>query len=192
MRTLSLTFGILALMLFGTSIASAHVTVKPNKVTASTFQTFSVSVPNEKDLATTQVRLVIPEGLSFVTPTVKPGWSISLKKEGEGETAKVTEITWSNGTIPAEQRDEFSFSAKTPAGATSLIWKAYQSYADGTLVSWDQAPNSGAEEGTPYSETAVSAEEATSSPSDSTARNLAAAALGVAILALVLPFALRK
>ena len=50
----------------------------------------------------------------------------------------VTEIIWSGGYIPAGQRDDFVFSAKVPTVATTLRWKAYQTYADGSIVSWDQ------------------------------------------------------
>ncbi len=122
------------------SPAFAHVTVKPNQVGAAAFQTFTVGVPVEKDIPTTEIRLVIPDGLNYVTPNVKPGWTIDVKKTGEGEDAKVTEIIWTGGTVPAGQRDEFMFSAQVPAAETNVIWKAYQTYEDGTVVSWDQDP----------------------------------------------------
>jgi len=75
-----------------------------------------------------------------VSPNVKPGWEINVKKEGDGEDAKVTEIDWTGGSIPSGQRDDFLFSAQVPADTTTLQWKAYQTYADGTQVSWDQKP----------------------------------------------------
>ncbi len=92
--------------------------------------------------------LVLPEGLQSVRPNVKPGWTVTLKKEPEsmkgevlntGEEApmKITEIIWSGGSIPAEQRDEFVFSAQAPASETSLNWKAYQTYVGGKIVAWD-------------------------------------------------------
>lgn len=143
--------------LFGTGVASAHVTVKPVQVGVASYQTFSMSVPVEKDQPTIGLRLVVPEGLSSVTPTVKPGWTIATKKDGAGESAKVTEISWTGGSIPAGQRDDFTFSAKTPADATTISWKAYQTYQDGSVVSWDKTPSE-KEEGEnvgPYSTTAV-------------------------------------
>jgi uncharacterized protein YcnI len=118
----------------------AHVVVKPNQVGAAAYQTFTIGVPNEKDIPTIKMRLVIPEGLEAVSPNVKPGWTITMKKTGEGEAAKITEIEWSEGSIPEGQRDEFLFSAKTPAKETAINWKAYQTYEDGTVVSWDQNP----------------------------------------------------
>lgn len=118
----------------------AHVSVKPNEVGVGKYQTFTMGVPVEKDIPTTGLRLVIPEGLQHVTPNVKPGWTISMKKSGQGEEEMVTEVSWTGGVIPAGQRDDFSFSAQVPGEATTLMWKAYQTYQDGTVVAWDQDP----------------------------------------------------
>src|SRR5687768_3143391 len=65
------------------SPASAHVTVKPAEVLTASFQTFTVSVPNEKDEPAIEVRVLIPPGLQHVMPTVKPGWNITSQKQGE-------------------------------------------------------------------------------------------------------------
>ncbi len=118
--------------------AFAHVVVKPNEVGVAARVNFVVSVPTEEDVPTVGLRLLIPEGLQSVRPNAKPGWKIELKKSGEGEEAKVTEIIWTGGSIPAEQRDEFVFSAQAPAEETSLNWKAYQTYANGEVVAWDK------------------------------------------------------
>lgn len=120
------------LALFVASFAQAHVSVKPGQVGVGAFQTFSVSVPSEKPIATTNVRLELPEGLHNVSPTVKPGWTINLVKDGED----VTEIVWSGGSIPGEFRDEFTFSAQVPTVETTITWKAYQTYRDGSVVAW--------------------------------------------------------
>jgi len=125
---------------FSVTPAFAHVSVKPGEVGVGERMNFVVSVPTEEEDPTVQVRLVIPEGLQSVTPFVKQGWNIELKKTGEGEEAKVTEIIWSEGSIPAERRDEFLFSAQAPAEETSLIWKAYQTYGDGDVVAWENSP----------------------------------------------------
>jgi len=39
-------------------------------------------------------------------------------------------------------RDELSLSAKLPDTPGSISWKAYQTYADGTVVAWDQSDSS--------------------------------------------------
>ncbi len=132
----------LSILLFVTPHAEAHVVVKPNQAGVASYQTFTVGVPNEKDIPTVALKLLIPEGVKSVSPNVKPGWAINLTKNGEGEDAKTTEINWTEGEIPAGQRDDFLFSVQVPGKKTTLNWKTYQTYADGTVVSWDQNPTS--------------------------------------------------
>lgn len=124
----------LGLVLASSSSAFAHVTVKPGEVSTATYQTFTVNVPNEKEIPTVSVKVLIPKGVSSVTPTKKVGWNVSAEK-ADGAVAS---IAWSGGEIGDGLRDEFSFSAKTPEKTGELKWKAYQTYADGTVVSWDQ------------------------------------------------------
>ncbi len=130
----------------------AHVTVKPSEVGVGERVNFAVSVPTEEDTPTVQVRLVIPNGLQSVRPNVKPGWNIEIKTKPEGmkddtvntgEEAPrlVTEIIWSGGSIPADQRDEFMFSAQVPAEEAVIAWKAYQTYSNGDVVAWENDPN---------------------------------------------------
>lgn len=124
--------------------AYAHVVVRPAEVGVGVFQTFTIGVPVEKEIATTEVRLVLPEGLNHVTPNVKPGWNIEVlhaeattMEEDDHAHAPVTEIIWRGGVIPQGQRDEFLFSAQVSSEETTLSWKAYQTYADGSVVSWE-------------------------------------------------------
>lgn len=116
----------------------AHVVVRPNQVGVGERVNFVVSVPTEEDSPTIGVKLIIPEELQSVRPNVKPGWRIQLVKTGEGESARISEIIWTAGSIPAEQRDEFIFSAQAPAQQTDMAWKAYQTYANGEVVAWDK------------------------------------------------------
>lgn len=122
------------LFILSAGSAFAHVTVKPSQVNIGTFQVFDISVPVEKEIPAVGIRLNIPEGLDYVSPTVKPGWKVDIKKNSDG---KVTELAWSSGSIPAGQRDDFTFSAKVPTTSGTLQWKAYQTYKDGSVVSWD-------------------------------------------------------
>lgn len=127
--------------IFSTSSVFAHVVVKPAEVGAATFQTFTIGVPNEKDNPVVGLRLVIPEGLKYASPTVKAGWRIDIRKSSEQEDARVTEIEWTGGSIPEGQRDDFTFSAQVPTSETIINWKAYQTYQNGDVVSWDQPIN---------------------------------------------------
>lgn len=182
---------VFSLALFITSVC-AHVAVKPSTVGMASFQTFTMGVPNEKEIPTIAVKILIPDRLGEVSPTVKPGWKIEVKKDSDKSDAKVTEINWTEGNIPAEQREDFTFSAQAPANETTLTWKAYQTYQDGTVVAWDQDPGkmqeNKDEEGTPYSQTKVVNDLTTTSTktTDQMPLYLSIAALVVAVLALAL------
>lgn len=116
----------------------AHVTVSPKTAQTGERVTFTVSVPNEKELATTELRLVVPDTLEGAQPTIVAGWEI----ETVGEREQIREITWSGGNIPAGQRADFTLKGQVPASAGKIEWKAYQTYADGKVVAWDQSESS--------------------------------------------------
>lgn len=147
------------LVLFFASTASAHVTVSPKQVLTAERLTFAVSVPNEHDTPVVGVRLIVPEGLSSVRPYAKSGWDIEVTKTGEGENISATEIKWTSDgdNVPVNLKDDFLFGAKAPEGETELVWKAYETYADGTIVAWEQEPSE-ADGNKPYSVTKVVSE----------------------------------
>jgi len=142
---------IIAAFIFFASVTTvyAHVKVEPAEATAGKSQIFTITVPTEKEIPTTSIALTIPEGVSNVTPYAKAGWDIQITD---------TQIIWTGGQILRDLKDEFRFSAKVDSKAEKLIWKAYQSYADASVVSWDQEPGTvkiGDEESTPYSQTVI-------------------------------------
>lgn len=51
--------------------------------------------------------------------------------------------------------DEFAFTAQSPANETKLTWKAYQTYSDGSVVSWDRGGSSEGGDSGPASYTKV-------------------------------------
>ncbi len=138
-KIVSIVGGILLLLAF-VPFASAHVTVRPEQVGIGVSQDFTIGFGIEKDVPTTSVRLVIPDGVTNVAPYITPGWNIEVKKDGEREDAVVSEIVWSGGSVPPGQRGMLTFRAQVPSNEQTVAWKAYQTYQDGTIVSWDQDP----------------------------------------------------
>lgn len=163
-------------------LASAHVVVTPGAAQTATRVTFGMSVPNEKDVPVTGLKLKIPAGLKEVTPTVHPGWTIKTTTT----SGEVTAIEWTGGEIPAGQRDDFTLRAQTPEKAGELQWKVYQTYADGTTVAWDKAPTaaeSESETAGPYSVTKVSEETVgTDTDTTSSAQNTSVTGTTTALL----------
>lgn len=139
-KIITLFTSVIGMLLLTVTPAFAHVIVHPATVGVAAFQEFTMSVPTEKDNPTVAIRLLIPDGLKMVTPNVKPGWTINVVKTGSDDDAKVTEIDWTDGSIPSGERDDFVFQAQVPAKETTLNWKAYQTYEDGSVVAWDHDP----------------------------------------------------
>jgi uncharacterized protein YcnI len=176
-------------------VAFAHVIVTPNQAGIGQELTFNVSVPNERSTPVTTLRLVLPSGVTDVIPTSKDGWTITTTSNGSSSDPEVTSIVWSEGSIPIGQRQDFSFSAQVPGTSTTLDWKAYQTYADGTIVHWDQTP-AGSDDSIgnagPYSVTKVS-NDLTSSPSESSPNTTLSVVLsGVALLISVSSLFIRR
>ncbi|ASA20854.1 DUF1775 domain-containing protein [Paenibacillus donghaensis] len=135
-----------ALLLLSAAIASAHVTVMPSQSSTGAWETYTIKVPSEKDEATVQVDLRIPEGAEFKQYEPTPGWTVSV----EGN-----KVSWkaAGEGILKDQFQRFYFTVKNPDVAGDIAWNAYQHYADGTVVQWSGEP--GTE--TPHAITAISA-----------------------------------
>src|SRR5918992_2302921 len=83
-------------MLAVSAPAWAHVVVSPEEVTAGDYETLTVSVPTEKEIPTTEIRVEVPEGflLSGVQPV--PGWEHTFEEDG----GVLTAVTFSGGGVP--------------------------------------------------------------------------------------------
>jgi uncharacterized protein YcnI len=132
----------LALVLAGgaAGTAFAHVTVQPAEVPQGSYQVFTVRVPTEKASATTEVKIAIPDGVNISRFEPKPGWTYEIERNGDG---KIVSVTWkATGPGLAETEfGEFRMQGKVADDATELVWKAYQTYADGEVVEWTGAPD---------------------------------------------------
>jgi LPXTG-motif cell wall-anchored protein len=118
--------------------AAAHVVVSPEEVTAGDYETLTVSVPTEKEIPTTEIRVEVPEGflLSGVQPV--PGW----EHDFEEDRGIVTAVTFSGGEIRPREFQQFLVQAQAPEEPGGYPWKATQTYKDGSVVEWTGAPDS--------------------------------------------------
>jgi periplasmic copper chaperone A len=137
----------------GATAAGAHVEVVPSSAPKGGFEILSFSVPNEETAANTvtvQVNLPTRYPIASVSIQPKPGWSTVVKKSklakpvqsDDGEvTEAVTQITWTatDGGLKPGEFDLFTISAgPLPTNTNQLVFKAIQTYSDGTTVSWIQ------------------------------------------------------
>jgi uncharacterized protein YcnI len=176
---------LLAASLMFAASASAHVVVYPKEASQGAYEVFSVRVPSEKPVPTVKVEVKFPldsVAVSRVEP--KPGWTYVLAKDANGGVLGVTWTATGDG-LGAEEFTDFSMQGKVADQATSITWKAYQTYKDGSIVEWTGAAGSD----TPASVTKVVP--ATAGGSGGAAGNsmplyLAAAALVISLISLVM------
>lgn len=129
---------ILVLMLAFAGLASAHVTVQPSQVPANSYQVFTMRVPTEKEIATVEVKLEVPADVNVSRFEPKPDWTYTLEKDADG---KITTVTWKTAGegLGATEFGQFNFQGKVAENAAELVWKAHQTYADGSVVDWTGA-----------------------------------------------------
>lgn len=125
----------LTVMFIFAGMASAHVKVHPYEVEQGTYQTFTVSMPVEKDANTTKLKLEFSDGVTVTGVEPKPGWAYELKKDDSG---KITAIVWEaedKGIAPNEFV-EMKFQGKVGDDAKQITFKGYQTYDNGDVVKW--------------------------------------------------------
>ncbi|HRN28363.1 MAG TPA: YcnI family protein [Terrimesophilobacter sp.] len=124
-----------ALSLSAPLAASAHVTVDPTATGAGSYTVLTFAIPHGCDgSATTSISISIPEQVASVTPTVNPGWDVSLTRDGD----RVVTVDYTAHTpLPNELRDTFELSLRLPDGAVgdTLAFPVLQSCVEGS-VDW--------------------------------------------------------
>ena len=103
---------------------------------------------------TTRVSVTIPEGIIGAKPMPKPGWTLATTRGAYAKTYTthhgtasegVTAITWSGGSLPDDEVDEFTFLAQvadTVEPGTTLYAPVQQDCSEGSL-SWSEIPKPG-------------------------------------------------
>jgi len=129
-------FALIGAMTIFAGAASAHVTVVPSETSQGKYEMFTVKVPSEsEDTPTTKIEVKIPEDVTISRFEPKPGWTYEVQQD---ETGKMTSVTWTTegeGLSPIEF-GMFNMSGKVSEDAKEIVWKAYQTYGDGTVVEW--------------------------------------------------------
>ena len=125
-----------------TSAAMAHAKVSPPIVQKGTDYAFTVAVPTESESAsTTMVELTPPEGFALDAVMPTPGWKVETETTGSGESAEISKVTWSGGSVPPEQATNFGFVGEGES-AKDYTFDVRQTYSDGTVVDWNGSDSS--------------------------------------------------
>ena len=132
--------------------AAAHVTlVEPNAKAGENFVAEFRVGPGCAGSPNSSLTVTLPDSVISAKPKTKPGWSISmthapLAKPATGEggrpiTERVSSVTWSGGSLPNDQFDDFALLVRLPDGAASLNFPALQVCEKGS-ENWAELPDS--------------------------------------------------
>jgi len=112
-------------------LAHAHVTVWPQESKTGAGERYTVRVPTEGKVTTTEIELEVPAGVRVSGVLVGAGFSYELRRDGD----RIVAVTWRQEIKPSEYA-EFVFFAVNPKTAGPVAWKVHQRYADGTSADW--------------------------------------------------------
>jgi uncharacterized protein YcnI len=136
--------------------ASAHVVVSPTTAVAGGDVRIAFRVPTESDTASTvklEVQIPTDKPIPSVAVEPVPGWTITTATtklatpvktdDGDTITDAVSQITWTasaDGAIKPGQFQEFPVALESLPDTDKIVFKAVQTYSDGTVVRWIDEP----------------------------------------------------
>ena len=148
-------FCALVLLVLDAGVAGAHVTVSPTSLPQGTDDAIlTFRVPNESTTAAVtglKIQFPLSHPIVLVNPEAGSGWQVNVIKStlpqpittDDGTfTTTTSEVDWSGSTIPVGQFGAFNVLAQgVPSGTSQLVFKAIQTYSDGSAISWIQIPS---------------------------------------------------
>ena len=135
--------------------ASAHAVLERKEASPNAAYRGVVQIMHGCDgKPTTRVSVSIPEGVTGAKPMPKPGWTIATTKSAYSKpypsfhgtvSEGVTTITWSGGSLPDDQVDEFTFFARISdafAPGATIHFPVEQDCSEGGYR-WSEVPAQG-------------------------------------------------
>lgn len=147
--------GAIALAISTTAIPTfAHVSADPAEAQPGSYFRTALRVPHGcNGQPTTAIRVGFPDGIVSVKAQAKPGWKVQSETKtllqpvstGHGKQSHTapSAVSWSGGSLPDDQFDEFGLVLKLPDAPGTQFWlPVVQTCAQGE-VRWDQIPAAG-------------------------------------------------
>ncbi len=138
------------------SAASAHAVLERKEASPNASYRGVVQIMHGCDgKPTTRVSVTIPEGVIGAKPMPKPGWTLATRTGAYAKSYPsfhgmvsegVKTITWSGGSLPDDQVDEFTFFARVSdafAPGATVYFPIEQDCAEGGGYRWSEIPAEG-------------------------------------------------
>lgn len=130
-------------LLLASGVAAAHVSVAAPGAEQGGYTVLTFRVPTESDTAGTTALTVQLPNLKSARTEPLPGWTATVQKDPASATA--TSVTWTADpgvNVGPGQFQQFVLSAGPLPEQDQVEFPATQTYSDGTVVEWNQQPNS--------------------------------------------------
>jgi uncharacterized protein YcnI/copper(I)-binding protein len=147
--------GLVLSLVLTTSAARAHAALERKEATPNASYRGVVQITHGCDgQPTNRVSVTIPEGVVGAKPMPKPGWTVTTEKGAyaraypyfHGDIREgVKTITWTGGSLPDDQVDEFTFLARVTdafAPGATVYFPIEQDCAKGQYR-WSEIPAAG-------------------------------------------------
>lgn len=113
-RTMAGLIGGAALLLAGTGLASAHVTIKADETAAGSFALLTVAFSHGCDGSpTTQIAISVPDEIETIKPGMNYGWTVETKTDDAATPDAATPAAGEEGAAPG-RISEIVYTAKEP------------------------------------------------------------------------------
>ncbi len=112
--------------------AAGHPVLRPGESRPAELQQYTLTVPTEREVPTSEIVLKVPTGITFFLVEEVPGWERRIVKRN----GLVDEVHWTGGEIPPDSYAVFHFIARNPVQEGDLVWRVLQQYAGGEVVRW--------------------------------------------------------
>jgi uncharacterized protein YcnI len=134
--------------------ALAHVTAHPDAgVAGSYFETRFIVPHGCNGSPTIALRITIPDGIAGVTPQMKPGWKVSIRRRkleqplsqnhGKPIIGGVAEVEWRGGPLPNDLYDAFGLMMKLPTTSGRTLYFPVTQECRNGIRRWTGIPANG-------------------------------------------------
>lgn len=121
------------LMSYLATAAWGHIDLDPRQSLSKRWETYTVRIPNETQVPTVKIHVVVPEAFEIEMVEHSEIWQIETSRDDRGF---VRELTWSGGRIPPQTFGEVKFLARNPEKPGLYNWQFTQYDETGDAAPW--------------------------------------------------------
>ncbi|MCS4538757.1 MAG: YcnI family protein [Thaumarchaeota archaeon] len=96
-------------------------------------ETYTVVVLNERNISTTEVQVIIPQGMELISAEDREGWKLTILRPPLVPTPV---LIWNGSSIPAGKNEGFFFSLRNSPNIFVYYFAVVQTYEDGENDVW--------------------------------------------------------